>query len=203
LAKQNTKPKIALYKGPGAELVNDVAKAIQSKFPFRLLGSSEIRAGLLEEFNLLIMPGGYTARYLPALRPKGCAAITHFLTDQGGCYLGICAGAYLAGPEQLGICQSRMIRHSGLFNCFVTIQDRTHSIFSNLKTDKLEIYYQNGPHIILKNPERSLAQYSDGTTSLLETSHALIFSWHPEKLPHTTPILWHSINYLLSVQSNI
>jgi hypothetical protein len=196
---RETKPVVALYKGPGAELAEDIAKVIRSKFPFRYLNTSEIQRGLLDDFKLLIMAGGYTARYIPALKPTGCDAIKTFLKNQGGRYLGVCAGAYIAGPTELGISHSKQARHSGLFKCQVTIPDLSHPIFKGITTNQFEVHYQNGPHIYPDANERSLALYSDQTTSVLETVHSLLFSWHPEKLPHTTPILLHSLEYLLSI----
>ncbi len=196
---RETKPAVALYKGPGAELAEDVAEIISLKFPYRYISASDVQEGHLDNFKLLIMAGGYTVRYLPALKPKGREAIKTFLNNRGGRYLGICAGAYIAGPTELGISNSKLVRHSGLFRCQVTIQDLSHPIFEGLTTNHLEVHYQNGPHIYPNANERSLALYSDQTTSVLETARALLFSWHPEKLPNTIPILLRSLEYLLSV----
>ncbi|HUX98399.1 MAG TPA: BPL-N domain-containing protein [Candidatus Deferrimicrobium sp.] len=189
-------PVIGLYSGPGAELAEDVEKILKNRVPYRIISASEIRHGILEEIKLLIMSGGYTARYIPNLRPQGCTAIRSFLKKKGGCYLGICAGAYIASSSELKIVKSEMVRESGIFNCEIEICDLTHPIFESLENPLL-VYYQNGPHILPHKDEKSLALYKDGTTSLLEGKNTLIFSWHPEKLPHTSPILLKSIEYLI------
>ena len=92
-----------------------------------------------------------------------------------------------------------MVRQSGIYNCKIEICDLTHPIFKGVTNPIIIVYYQNGPHIKPDKEEQSLALYEDGSTSLLESKNALLFSWHPEKLPHTYPILFKSIEYLISV----
>ncbi len=193
------KADIALYEGPGAELVSDVESVLQHRVPYRMVTAAEIRNGILDKFRLLIMSGGITANYIPHLKPLGCKVIKTFLNNQGGRYLGICAGAYLAGTAELGISKSKMVRKSGIFNCEITIHDLAHPIFEAINTSILTVFYQNGPHIQPYADEKSLACYEDGSTSVIETRRALIFSWHPEKLPHTIPILLKSIQYLIAL----
>lgn len=190
-------PKVALYAGPGAELANDVEIVIQRKIPYTIVDANAIINGILEQFTVLIMPGGYTAHYIPNLGRDGCNAIKSFLTNKGGKYLGICAGAYLAGTPELRISQSKMIRDSGIYNCAVELSALSHPIFEAQTSAKIMVYYQNGPHIKPHPSERSLALYEDRTTSVLEVKAGLIFSWHPEKLPSTVSILLKSITYLL------
>ena len=143
------------------------------------------------------MSGGYTAKYIPNLGPEGCEAIKHFLCEKGGRYLGICAGAYIASSSELRISKSKMIQKTGLFICEIKIQEPKHPIFQDISANTIEVHYQNGPHIRPHKDERSLALYTDGTSSVLETSHAMIFSWHPERSPHTLPILFRSLEYLI------
>ncbi len=192
--------KVALYTGPGAELFRDVEKTLRNIVPYRLITAHDIRKYILRDFQLLIMPGGYTANYIPNLKPIGCEAIRTFLFEENGRYLGICAGAYITNTDELGISKSQMIRKSGIYTCDIQIQVLEHPIFQNITTQQLTVYYQNGPHIQPDPSEQSLALYSDGLSALIETSNSLIFSWHPEKLPHTTSILFSSIEYLLKKQ---
>ena len=188
---------VALFTGPGAELAEDIRVVLENKIPYRKVNANELRNGVLEEFKLLIMSGGYTARYIPNLKPKGCQAVLDFLSKQHGSYLGICAGAYIAGRSELGISKSKMVRKSGIFNCEIKVCDLIHPIFKGLTEPSLTVYYQNGPHILPHKTEQSLALYEDNSTSIIATKNALLFSWHPEKLSHTIPILLNSIEYLL------
>ena len=54
-----------------------------------------IRAGCLDEYDVLIQPGGSGSRQGKTLGEEGREKIRAFVRNGGG-YLGICAGAYLA-----------------------------------------------------------------------------------------------------------
>jgi len=60
-----------------------------------LVSAEEIKAGCLEDFDVLAMPGGKCAEQSGVLGPEGRLQITAFVENGGG-YLGICAGAFLA-----------------------------------------------------------------------------------------------------------
>lgn len=55
----------------------------------------DIINGILDTADLLVMPGGADLYNCEKLNGMGNAAIKRFV-EQGGCYLGICAGAYYA-----------------------------------------------------------------------------------------------------------
>jgi len=57
--------------------------------------AEDIRGGVLGAFDALVVPGGSGSRQAAALDEGGRAAVRGFVKDGGG-YLGICAGAYLA-----------------------------------------------------------------------------------------------------------
>ncbi len=63
--------------------------------PFRLLSSSEICRDCLDEFRILIVPGGWAAHKVRALGETGRLKIAGFI-EQGGSYIGFCGGAGLA-----------------------------------------------------------------------------------------------------------
>jgi hypothetical protein len=59
------------------------------------VGAEEIRGGALAQFDLVIFPGGSGSAEAAALGESGCEQVRQFV-EQGGGYIGICAGAYLA-----------------------------------------------------------------------------------------------------------
>jgi glutamine amidotransferase-like uncharacterized protein len=77
--------------------------------PYRELTDKDIRDGALGEMDLFIVPGGPDAgeSYYAGLGEKGMLAIRAFL-DNGGKYLGSCAGAYLPLTGQTGTPEARM-----------------------------------------------------------------------------------------------
>ena len=60
-----------------------------------LLDGQDIRDGKLDGLQLLVCPGGGGAKQIAAMKPKGYALVKKFVED-GGSYLGICAGSYNA-----------------------------------------------------------------------------------------------------------
>ena len=60
-----------------------------------LLDGKDIRYGKLDELQLLVCPGGGGSRQIDSMGPVGFDRVRKFV-DDGGCYLGICAGSYNA-----------------------------------------------------------------------------------------------------------
>jgi|SRR5579883_701889 len=67
-------------------------------FRLRKLTAADVRAGKLAGVRVLIVPGGLPRQEANTLGPDGRAAIKAFVAA-GGCYVGICAGCYLATAE--------------------------------------------------------------------------------------------------------
>ena len=64
----------------------------------RRVGAEDIGDGVLNQFDLVIFPGGSGSKQAAALQPAGRVVVQKFVKDGGG-FLGICAGAYLAAAN--------------------------------------------------------------------------------------------------------
>jgi len=69
---------------------------------FDLLRAEEIRAGGLDRYRLLFVPGGWASNKIGALGSRGLDEIRGFV-QRGGNYLGICGGAGMATQDGLGL----------------------------------------------------------------------------------------------------
>lgn len=58
-----------------------------------LLDAKDIRDGKLKGRQMLVCPGGGGAKQIAAMKPEGVRTVKKFVED-GGAYLGICAGSY-------------------------------------------------------------------------------------------------------------
>lgn len=126
-----TKQTIRIYIGQGAgeESVAQAKFSLEEYFTPRGIGVGTITTEELlsspweGETLLLVMPGGRDIPYCEALHGRGCTRIRAFL-EQGGRYLGLCAGAYFAasycefdrgmplevcGKRELGLFEGRAI----------------------------------------------------------------------------------------------
>jgi predicted deacylase len=94
------KVKIALYKGPGTggngppELIKKF-NGTNAATSLVEVSPEEIRAGTLTNFDVVIFAGGSGSQEAKAIGEEGRAEVEKFVGNGGG-YVGICAGAYLA-----------------------------------------------------------------------------------------------------------
>lgn len=146
--------RVALYdgggvgsKGPGA-LEEDLA--VMERIVVRRVGAPEVTAGVLNQFDLLIVPGGSGSKQAQALGTDGCRAIVDYVENGGG-YAGFCAGAYLASNNyawSLKIIDAKVIdrkhwkRGTGQVKIELTSQGRR--LFTE-KPTMFEIRNANGP----------------------------------------------------------
>jgi glutamine amidotransferase-like uncharacterized protein len=202
----------AIYSGEGAVLFEDVAYALELlDIKYNTLDENDIMEGKLGQFDFLIVPGGYTQEYMPALGEIGKEMIRNFVRD-GGCYIGICAGAYIAServevpgrPEGLGIIDIENIRKCGVGVRKIYLKE--HPITRGLGKE-LEIYYQNGPEMVASDNVEGIATYKSGKLAIVASSFdkgkVICFSPHPEgsvtqgikPKPETLKLLRNSLEF--------
>lgn len=70
--------------------------------PFELVRAEDVRAGCLEAYSFVFVPGGWSSNKLKALGDEGAEAIRGYVRTGGG-YLGFCGGAGLATNDGLGL----------------------------------------------------------------------------------------------------
>ncbi len=182
---------VCLYTGAGAVLARGVEIALDRlAMPYRQVGEQDIRKGRLEDCSLLIVPGGYTARYVDALGEEGFEHIREFVAGGGG-YIGICAGAYIAArnvevpgrPPGLGIIEVRNERKAGRGLRTITIAKPEHPMVKGYEGE-MDIWYQNGPMMEAGEGVETLAVYEKGSAAIVCAIYGegkvVIFSPHPE-----------------------
>jgi len=182
---------VCLYTGAGAVLARGVEIALDRlAMPYRQVGEQDIRKGRLEDCSLLIVPGGYTARYVDALGEEGFEHIREFVAGGGG-YIGICAGAYIAArnvevpgrPPGLGIIEVRNERKAGRGLRTITIAKPEHPMVKGYEGE-IDIWYQNGPMMEAGEGVETLAVYEKGSAAIVCAIYGegkvVIFSPHPE-----------------------
>ena len=93
------KVRIALYKGPGTggdgppDLMKRLDRAPETSITE--VTPEEIQAGVLTNYNVVIFAGGSGSKEAEAIGETGRSNVVNFVSNGGG-YVGICAGAYLA-----------------------------------------------------------------------------------------------------------
>jgi glutamine amidotransferase-like uncharacterized protein len=182
---------VCVYAGSGAVLAKDVEVALDKlAMPYREMDERDIRSGRLEDCSLLIVAGGYTAKYVDALGEEGFEQIREFVAGGGG-YIGICAGAYIAArnvevpgrPPGLGIIEIENERKAGQGIRTITIAKPEHPVVKGY-TGGVDIWYQNGPMMRAGEGVETLAIYEEGGAAIVCSTYGygkvVIFSPHPE-----------------------
>jgi putative intracellular protease/amidase len=72
------------------------------RLSFDLVRSDDIRKGVLRDYAMLFVPGGWASNKMKSLDDEGTAEIRRFVRE-GGSYLGFCGGAGLATLDGMGL----------------------------------------------------------------------------------------------------
>ena len=134
---------------------------LKTKSIMRRVGVADIRDGVLDQFDMVIFPGGSGSKQAAALEEEGQEVVKQFVEDGGG-YMGICAGAFLAASNYSwslgisnhktfcetidvpGIGRKSMWFRGGSAPVTMELTDEGRSILGDFE-GVFEVRYQNGP----------------------------------------------------------
>lgn len=144
--------RVALYAGTGTGPKTNVRRAIHAAENDRIvdIGEAGVRADVLRQFDVLLVPGGSGSKQASAMTSDGREAVRDFVRRGGG-YVGVCAGAYLATSHykwSLGVLDAAVLdtkhwkRGTGKVAVELTDAGRTLLRYDRERTD---IYFANGP----------------------------------------------------------
>ena len=136
--------------GPSCEKLIAALTAAAGQFEISRLTAEEIRSGKLADVDVLIHPSGSGSKQGNALGEQGRLAVREYV-NQGGGYLGVCGGAYLATNDyswSLNLVDAKVVdkRHWARGNGTVTLHLSSEGS-KFLRHDKREmaIHYAQGP----------------------------------------------------------
>lgn len=202
--------RVAIYDGPGSGFSKTAIEKLfpAGEFETALLHPLDMADGALRRFDVIVFPGGSGSRQAAGLGPEGREGVQRFVAEGGG-YLGICAGAYLATAHydwSLGVLNAGSLdtahwrRGNGTVRIGLTREGQR--LFAR-DADALDIEFRQGPLLgPAKNgtlpPCEVLAWYRTGVGSrgadprtMIGTpaiargaygkGRVVVFSPHPEK----------------------
>ncbi len=145
--------RIALYQGPGTggpgppNLMKRLNHA--PEFSISQLTPDDIRGGALSNYHVVIFGGGSGSKQAEALGESGRSAVRQFVGEGGG-YIGICAGAYLATSGyswSLNLINARTVSpkwERGKGQVKVELTEAGRAILGE-RTGQIDVLYANGP----------------------------------------------------------
>lgn len=144
---------VGLYDagGTGGNGVPYIWRQLRRREDLRVMrvGPTEIRAGALAGFDVVIFPGGTGSGQAKALGTSGRKALKRFVEGGGG-YVGVCAGAYLAcasfswGAKLLDARTLSPKWRRGQSMLEVELTERGREIFGSHEAP-FEVLFHNGP----------------------------------------------------------
>ena len=206
----NSELLIGVYNDVGAgKSLQDLLRVLRGfdQVNYQELSAEDIRRGRLEEFDLLIHPGGSGSNQGNQLGSPGRKQIKTFVSEGGG-FIGICAGAYLASADyswSLGLLDAKVLDRKhwarGTGSVEIAVEESGQRIFGDAA--QIDIFYGQGPLLAPKHDDdipdyEALAVYQSeiakngapsgvmiGTTAIARGSFGdgivFGFSPHPEK----------------------
>ena len=190
---------IYLYTGSGANQANEVESTLQA-YDINYNRVCEHQLSSLTQNDIFIIPGGDPQEILKNWQTKDLEKIRQFVTN-GGIYIGICAGVYVADKNHLG--------YNGL-GLVSNIKDRaTHSQIINVKDSAgnlMEMVVENNPdlsdikdsEVVLNdednNPVAIRIYYGKGQVYLF--AHHIEGSVYYKKLPHDYASSQYFVDFL-------
>jgi glutamine amidotransferase-like uncharacterized protein len=220
-AAQEKPIRVALYvdKKTG-ESKREVLKVMKN---VEMISAEGIRAGKLNGFDVLLMPGG-RGKQGKILEEKGRDEIRAFVKN-GGSYLGICAGAYLATNDykwSLGILNAKVVdkKHwdRGNGSVKIAMNERGKRLLNTQGKETEMMVYRQGP-LFAPGANKDLPAFEalatfeteiadnyaitgvmKGTVAIAAGKYGkgrvLCFSPHPEKMESTHEMLRSGLMWL-------
>jgi len=147
------KTRVAVYDGYGtADSRESVMRVLAQRedLACAYIGATELRNGFLSDCGVIVFPGGSGSRQAYGLREAGLDRVRSFVRDGGG-YVGICAGGYLAAHNytwSLKILDADVIDRAhwnrGTGTVEIELTSEGEALLRGAK-GRLPIRYANGP----------------------------------------------------------
>ena len=171
--------RVAVYHDDGsekaAEYFDENVGIDKAHFKLTHVSAEDVRNGVLKDYDVYIQGGGGSRAEADTLKPAGRDAIREFVRNGGG-YIGVCAGAYLAASDkdyQLSILNARVVDRAhwarGRGNVILDFS-KTGQQELKLTSDKVTLMYHQGP-LLAPDTNASLPPYTP--VALFETEVAL------------------------------
>jgi glutamine amidotransferase PdxT len=138
----------------------------------------DILLNKLQNYNLFVIPGGQLFHLQNEIGVNGKTKILNYLKN-GGKYIGICAGCFLATKELYFM--GEKICSKNFLQLFDSSKASHINLKKNIVTDSGKtLLYWNGPLEIKCNDEWQILDTINGSPCTIKKDNVLLFTCHPE-----------------------
>lgn len=156
---------VGMFDGKGASEngLHNFARLLDAEPTMRIhhLGPSDMRPEILDQFNVVLFPGGSGSRQANDLGAPGREVVRDYVQSGGG-YLGVCAGAYLCsshyswsldlvntsvytGAQEIeGLGKKQMWFRGDAVDVEIELTEAGKELFGDIPP-RPKVYYRNGP----------------------------------------------------------
>ena len=179
--------KIALFLHQpkcSVESGNGILRALQPYHTFKIFTRWPLDADFFDDVDMIAIPGGFgDASSFEYLLGENGSRVREFITD-GGCYLGICMGAYWAGSEYLNILKDvdavQYITRPGTD----TRRPHAKALSVTWQEQPEKMYFYDGCAFIGdRNKFKTVATYANGDPMAIIQGRIGLIGCHPESEP--------------------
>ena len=139
--------RLAVYGDKGAPGFKHFPRLLEdvSDIQVEIVNGQQIREGVLDKFDLVLLPGGSGREQGRSMGPEGVAKLKDFVASGKG-YIGICAGAYV--PMQQGFINAKTKSphwRRGKADLKIEFSETALKLFGEQYNGLQEVRYNNGP----------------------------------------------------------
>eukprot|EP01127_Copromyxa_protea_P015189 TRINITY_DN4330_c0_g1_i2.p1 TRINITY_DN4330_c0_g1~~TRINITY_DN4330_c0_g1_i2.p1 ORF type:complete len:345 (-),score=77.96 TRINITY_DN4330_c0_g1_i2:42-1016(-) len=139
-----------LEKAPHERKFDSFAFLLSDEFSVSQIDANDVFGDGLNNIDTLVLPGGLVADYESSLGKEGRKKICEFLY-KGGCYYGVCAGAFYAGSCNYNLAEEdkKLVGveigfHPGLGEAKIQTTQSGADIFGCTNNSSWNLYFSNG-----------------------------------------------------------
>ena len=181
--RSKMKPTIALFLHDpkcSVQSGNGIIKALENHYNFKIFGKNELEDDFFNDVSIVAVPGGFgDADTFPQLFKHNAGRVRKFVKD-GGKYLGICMGAYWAGPNYLNILQDidavQYLARPGTD----TRRPHAKNIAINWKGTPMNMFWYDGCALVGSGSKQVIATYANGDAMAIIQNNVGCIGCHPE-----------------------
>lgn len=176
--------------------VNATMKALRSHYDFKIFTRHELEDNFFDDVHLVCVPGGVGDADTYSRVMKHCEKPIRRFVRNGGHYLGICMGAYWAGPGYLNIVDHLKIDQYIRRPTACTRRPHAKGMMIDWLGQKESMYFFDGCAIVGDDIEK-IARYPNGDTMAGIQGKVGLIGCHPEseeywyKMHSWMPRHWH------------
>lgn len=162
-----------------AQCANGIIQSLESHYCFKLFGKNEMESGFLNDVDAVLFPGGIgDADRFDRVAKVHKPMIQNYI-QQGGCYLGVCMGAYWADRNYFDILDTTRVQQYITQPGADTHRPHVKNMPVNWQGERTKMFFYDGC-TFLGGEQDVYATYETGYPMAMIQNRIGLVGCHPE-----------------------